>query len=373
MERTIDTPLPPGSTIGILGGGQLGRMLAMAAARLGFKCHVYSDKEEAPAADVAVAETHAGFADEGALETFARSVDVVTYEFENVPASAVAVISRTTPVAPPIAALDVAQDRLREKELAHALGIGTAAFAAVDQLGDLDRALAEIGCPALLKTRRLGYDGKGQVKIGSPEEASAAIEAIAGAPAIVESFVPFEREVSVLAVRGWDGALAFYDPPENRHANQILQETRVPAQISADVANNARGIAEGFARKLDYVGVLCIELFVVETDDGTELLVNEMAPRVHNSGHWTIEACTVSQFENHIRAVAGWPLGSTARHSDAVMENLIGHQADDWQAISAQSGAALHLYGKSEAREGRKMGHVTRLSPKRTTQPQTSR
>ena len=373
MERTIDKPLPPGSTIGILGGGQLGRMLAMAAARLGFKCHVYSDKEEAPAADVAVAETHAGFADEDALEAFARTVDVVTYEFENVPAAAVPVIARTTPVAPPIAALDVAQDRLREKELAHSLGIGTASFAAVDSLADLDQALAHIGCPALLKTRRLGYDGKGQVKIGSPDEAGAAIEAIAYAPAIVESFVPFEREVSVLAVRGWDGALAFYDPPENRHANQILQETQVPAQISDDVAERARGVAEGFARKLDYVGVLCIELFVVETENGTELLVNEMAPRVHNSGHWTIEACAVSQFENHIRAVAGWPLGSTARHSNAVMENLIGQQADNWPAISAEPGAALHLYGKGEAREGRKMGHVTRLSPMRTDASRTGR
>lgn len=364
MARTIDRPLPPGSTIGILGGGQLGRMLAMAAARLGLKCHIYSDKCEAPAADVATTATQAGFDDETALLRFARSVDVVSYEFENVPATALAAIGDAAPVAPPIAALEVAQDRLREKELAQTLGIGTAPFARVDDAQELANALAEIGCPALLKTRRLGYDGKGQVKIGAVSEAKEAIAQIRGAPAIVERFVPFEREISVLAVRGWDGALVYYEPPENEHANQILQETRVPARIDAALADQARTIAREFATQLDYVGVLCVELFVVESDGADALLVNEMAPRVHNSGHWTLEACAVSQFENHIRAVAGWPLGSTERHSDATMRNLLGTDADHWLRLAAEPGTALHLYGKAEARPGRKMGHVTRLAPK---------
>ncbi len=364
MSRIIDKPLEPGATIGILGGGQLGRMLAMAAARLGFRCHIYSDKIEAPATDVASTETHASFDDEGALELFAHSVDVATYEFENVPADSLSVIGRITPVAPPIDALGVAQDRLREKELARSLGIGTAPFAPVDSEEDLRNALAEIGCPALLKTRQLGYDGKGQVKIGALSEASAAFAEIRNAPAIVERFVPFEREISVLAVRGWDGAVAFYDPPENAHANQILQETVVPAQVDDDVAERARSIAMEIAAKLEYVGVLCVELFVVKQGNGYELLVNEMAPRVHNSGHWTLEACVTSQFENHIRAVAGWPLGTTDRHSNAVMRNLIGPQVNEWDVLAAEPGTAVHLYGKGEAREGRKMGHVTRLIPK---------
>lgn len=364
MSAIVERPLKPGATIGILGGGQLGRMLAMAAARLGFKCHIYSDKIEAPATDVASADTHASFDDEGALEQFARSVDVATYEFENVPADSLSVIERATPVAPPIGALGVAQDRLREKELARSLGIGTAPFAQVDSEDDLINALNDIGCPALLKTRQLGYDGKGQVKINAVSEASAALAEIRKAPAIVERFVPFEREISVLAVRGWDGTLAYYDPPENVHANQILQETVVPAKVDHEVSERARAIAREIATKLEYVGVLCVELFVVRQGEGFELLVNEMAPRVHNSGHWTLEACVVSQFENHIRAVAGWPLGTTDRHSDAVMRNLIGPQANDWGELAAEPGAAVHLYGKGEAREGRKMGHVTRLLPK---------
>jgi 5-(carboxyamino)imidazole ribonucleotide synthase len=364
MPALPDTPLAPGGTIGILGGGQLGRMLAMAAARLGFSCHIYSDKDEAPAAQVARAWSHAPFDDEAALDRFARAVDVVTFEFENVPAAALARIAETAPVAPPMAALEVAQDRLREKELARALGIGTADFAPVGDVTELCAALERIGRPALLKTRRLGYDGKGQVKIDTATDPQAALAALRGAPAILERFVPFEREISILAVRGRDGGLAFYDPAENRHSNQILHETRVPARIPDALADRAAAIAEAIASELAYVGVLCVELFVQPGGTGAELLVNEIAPRVHNSGHWTLEACAISQFENHIRAVAGWPLGTTTRHSDAVMTNLIGEDAADWQRLAAEPGLALHLYGKGEARAGRKMGHVTRLSPR---------
>ncbi len=354
-------PLPPGSTIGILGGGQLGRMLALAAARLGLKTHIYSDDVEAPAFQVAAARTLAAYEDAAALNAFAHACDAVTFEFENVPSATVALLANAKPTNPSARALEVAQDRLAEKSFVASLGLKTAAFARADSLADLHDALASVGTPAVLKTRHMGYDGKGQAKISCVGELPRAAESLQGAPAILESFVDFAFEASVVAARSASGAFACYDPPENLHANHILKRSTVPGRLNGTQTEEARAIARRIAEALDYVGVLCVELFVAK--DGA-LLVNEIAPRVHNSGHWTLEACVVSQFEQHIRAIAGWPLGDPARHCDAAMENIIGDEARDWLKL-AQNGGALHLYGKPEIRPGRKMGHITRLSPKR--------
>ncbi len=350
--------LPPGSVIGILGGGQLGRMLALAAARLGLRCHIYCPDPESPAFDVAAAQTIAAYDDMAALEEFARSVDVVTYEFENVPVAAAKQLAESAPVRPGPRALAVSQDRLVEKSFMAELGIGTAAFAPVDDRASLDQAIAKTGIPGILKTRRLGYDGKGQAPIRSPDQAGDALESMLGAPAILEALVDFEREISVIGVRTVRGAIAVYDPAENVHRDGILATSAVPASIDAAVAAEARRIATEITNALDYVGAIGVELFVER--DGS-LLVNEIAPRVHNSGHWTEDACAVSQFENHIRAVAGWPLGPTTRHTDVVMTNLIGLDAEAWRDLAAEPDALVHLYGKREARAGRKMGHVNRL------------
>jgi 5-(carboxyamino)imidazole ribonucleotide synthase len=358
----VTKPLPPGSTIGILGGGQLGRMLAMAAARLGLRCHVYSDVA-GPAFDVAARSTVGAFEDEGAVARFAATVDVVTYEFENVPLATARVAQVHAPVRPGPKALAVAQDRLEEKQFVAALGIPVAPFAAVDAESGLAPAAEAVGSEAILKTRRLGYDGKGQVRIFSAAELPRAFGEIGRAPAILEGFVPFAYEVSVLAVRGLSGEIRFYDSPLNTHRGGILATSVVPSPLSPAHAEHARAIAERIAVALDYVGVLAVEMFYTGAE-AAPLIVNELAPRVHNSGHWTIEACAVSQFENHIRAVAGWPLGSTERHSDAVMENLIGADVEAWASLAADPGLSLHLYGKPEARPGRKMGHWTRLAPK---------
>jgi 5-(carboxyamino)imidazole ribonucleotide synthase len=354
--------LPPGSVIGILGGGQLGRMLALAAARLGLRCHVYCPDPESPAFDVAAGRTVAGYDDARALGDFARSVDVVTYEFENVPVAAIELLSESVPVRPGARALALSQDRLSEKSFLSEIGVATAAFAPVDDRASLDRALGAIGVPAVLKTRRFGYDGKGQAAIRWADEAGQALEALRGAPAILEKFVSFAREISVIAVRGLDGTVAAYDPAENVHRDGILATSTVPARVGAETAAEARRVAERLMSALDYVGVIGVELFVGREDEA--LLVNEFAPRVHNSGHWTEDGCAVSQFESHIRAVAGWPLGPTTRLADVVMTNLIGGDADDWRKLAAESGARLHLYGKRETRLGRKMGHVNRLARK---------
>lgn len=359
----MSNPLPPGSTIGILGGGQLGRMLALAAARLGLKTHIYTDEPDAPASAVSAATTTGSFDDESALAAFAAEVDVVTCEFENVPARALEIAGRSAPVHPPANAFAVAQDRLTEKNFMRGLGIGVADYAAVDDARSLDEAIARVKLPAILKTRRFGYDGKGQALIRNEAEAAAALEELRGQPAVLEALVAFEREVSVVVVRGQDGAVKFYDPIENVHQNGILAISRVPARIHADTAFEARRIAGKVAEALSHVGVLCVEMFE-RLGQTPSLLVNEIAPRVHNSGHWTIDACLVSQFESHIRAIAGWPLGDTARHSDAVMTNLIGGDVDRWRELAGEDGVALHLYGKAEARPGRKMGHTTRLLPK---------
>ncbi len=355
--------LSPGSTIGILGSGQLGRMLALAAARLGLKCHIYAD-EPGPALDVACATTIAPYDDEKALANFAASVGVATYEFENIPVGTVAFLAKRIPVRPGAKALACTQDRLSEKRLARELGAMTADFGSVDSLAELDERIIQIGVPAILKTRRFGYDGKGQAKILTAGDAKAAWAAMRDQPSILEKFVPFQREVSVIAVRSAEGAFAAYDVSENDHRDHILHTATVPSRLGAEVANAAVRTTRGLAEALDYVGVLAVEFFALDYNGRTVLYVNETAPRVHNSGHWTIDACPVSQFENHIRAVAGWPIGSTTRHSDAVMTNLIGKDANTWSKLAAEPAACVHLYGKHEARAGRKMGHVTRLTPK---------
>ena len=352
-------PLAPGSTIGILGGGQLGRMLSVAASRLGYRCHIY-EPGAAPAGDVAARVTCAPYEDAAAMEAFARSVDVVSFEFENVPAGALDRIEAIRPLRPNRRALAVSQDRLEEKTFLAGLGLRTAPFAAVEDLADLDRAIARLGCPAILKTRRLGYDGKGQVRLTAPGEAAEAIAAMAGAPAILEGFVDFAMEISVIAARGLSGEVACFDPGQNLHQGGILRRTTVPAPIPAALRTDAVLLAGRILNALDHVGVLGVELFV--TADG--LVVNEIAPRVHNSGHWTQNGCTVDQFEQHIRAIAGWPLGNGQRHADVVMENLIGDDIERVPALAAMPDAALHLYGKTETRPGRKMGHVNHVTPR---------
>jgi 5-(carboxyamino)imidazole ribonucleotide synthase len=350
--------LDPGATIGILGGGQLGRMLAQAAARLGFKCHVFAPNPESPAFDVVHRVICADYADTQALDRFASDVDLVTYEFENVPAETAAFLAARVPVRPEPKVLAITQDRLAEKNFVSGLGIATAAFAAADGPADLTAALKAIGLPAVLKTRRFGYDGKGQAMIGEPKSAETAWRAVGAQPAILEAFVPFACEVSVVAARTRDGAVECFDVTENEHQNHILKMSRVPARVSAHAASEALGIAEKIADEFDYVGVLAVEMFVL--GDGP-VLVNEIAPRVHNSGHWTLDGASVSQFEQHIRAVAGWPLGKPVRRGRIEMINLIGDEVKDFRQWLQVPGAAVHLYGKSAIRPGRKMGHVTRV------------
>lgn len=358
-----DAPLPPGSTIGILGGGQLGRMLSVAASRLGLKTHIYNDEPDAPAFDVAAETTVGRYDDPEAIARFAGSVDVVTCEFENVPAEALEIAGRESHVFPPPKSFEVAQDRLVEKDFISALGIAVAPYAAVDDLGALKEGLARVKTPALLKTRRFGYDGKGQIAIHTHCEAGSAWEAIGETPSVLEGMIRFEREISVITVRAADGELRFYDVVENVHQGGILATSRVPAKVSGSDTFEARKIAGKIADALGHVGVLCVEMFQRESE-APHLIVNEIAPRVHNSGHWTLDACLVSQFENHVRAICGWPLGDVGRHSDAKMTNLIGTEAHQWPALAAEPGTAVHLYGKAEARPGRKMGHVTRVMPK---------
>lgn len=358
--------MKPGATIGIFGGGQLGRMIALAAARLGYRCHIYCPESDSPAAHVSDAATVAAYDDEAALIAFADAVDVVTLEFENVPLVAVETVNARVPVRPGARALEVAQDRIREKDFLNGLGIPTTDYGAASGPQDVARHVTEIGRPCVLKTTRLGYDGKGQVRIDDPSQAEAAWAAMAGTvgtvEGIVEGFVEFTSEISVIVARGPDGETAAYVPVENRHVDHILDTTIVPAPIAREVAEKARAIAKRAIEGLDLVGLLAVEMFV--TGDG-RVLVNELAPRPHNSGHWTIDACATSQFEQAVRAVCGLPLGAPERHSDAEMKNLLGNEVNRWPDLLAEPGACLHLYGKADARPGRKMGHVTRLIPRR--------
>ena len=353
----MSDPLPQGAVIGILGGGQLGRMLSVAASRLGFRSHIYEPSRNPPAADVAHALTTAPYEDGAALRAFAAAVDVITYEFENVPTSALDLLESLAPIRPNRRALAISQDRLLEKQFLTGLGLTCAPYAPVTDAASLTAAIAITGLPAILKTTRLGYDGKGQVRLDAAGAATAALAAMRGADAVLEGFIAFSREVSVIAARGQDGSVAVYDPGENIHRDGILHTTTVPAQLTAGQRSDAVLLAARILTALDYVGVMGVELFV--TPQG--LVVNEIAPRVHNSGHWTQNGCAVDQFEQHVRAVAGWPLGDGARHADVVMENLIGDDIGRVAALAAERGTALHLYGKTEARPGRKMGHVNRI------------
>ncbi|KAF0178318.1 MAG: 5-(carboxyamino)imidazole ribonucleotide synthase [Hyphomonadaceae bacterium] len=351
--------LKPGSTIGILGSGQLGRMVAMAAARLGFDAHVFTDETDSPASRVAAKTTVAAFDDEAALAAFAKAVDVVTTEFENVPARTAQFLTETgVSVRPGANALAIAQDRVLEKRFLNEAGVATTPFAAIESLGDLEAALIALPAPAILKTRRMGYDGKGQARLAHNENAEAAWTAIGAHPAILEALAPFEREISVVAARGADGAFAAFDPAENVHVNGILHTSTAPSSLPSAMLDDAIAATRRVADAFDYVGVLTLEFFVMR--DG-RLLANEIAPRVHNSGHWTEAVCVTSQFEQHVRAIAGWPLGSTERLADAQMTNLIGDDVDAWETLVADPDVRLHLYGKREARAGRKMGHYTRL------------
>ena len=362
MTAKALSPLSPGDTIGILGSGQLGRMLAMAAAQLGLQTHIYCP-ERGPALDVSAFHTCAGYDDDAALAGFAASVRRVTYEFENVPAHTAEFLAARAPVHPNPRALTTAQDRLHEKTFINSLGIATAPFAPVDGIDDLRAAVARFGLPAILKTRRMGYDGKGQAMIRPGDDLGEVLAQFGGQRAILEGFVPFTREISVIAARGEDGAFAAFDLNENEHANHILSVTRAPADVSPQSAQNAIAMAHRIADALDYVGVLAVEMCLVIDSSGERLIVNEIAPRVHNSGHWTIDGAETSQFEQHIRAIAGWPLGAPTIRGRVEMRNLIGAEVDGWRALLAEPGMHVHLYGKHEAREGRKMGHVTRVWP----------
>jgi len=335
-------------------------MTAQAAARLGYRTHIFTPEERSPAAQVATTATVAPYEDGRALAHFADSVDVVTFEFENVPARLLELLERHVVVRPSARVLEVCQDRLPEKDFVNACGVGTAPYVAVDSLDDLQAAASVIGLPAILKTRRLGYDGKGQFKLLRPDQCAEAWAAVGRAPAILEGFVRFRREISVIVARGADGRVAAYDPVENRHVDHILDTTVAPAPIATRVAERARQAAARIARRLDLVGLTAVEMF--ETAAG-DILVNELAPRPHNSGHWTIEGALTSQFEQLVRAVAGLPLGATTRLANALMKNLVGREIGAWPALLRKSGLHLHHYGKAEARAGRKVGHVTRLYP----------
>lgn len=352
----MNEALPQGSVIGILGGGQLGRMLSVAASRLGYRCHIF-EPGAAPAGDVAHAVTTAPYEDAAALRAFAASVDVITYEFENVPTSALDLLESLRPIRPNRRALAVSQDRITEKSFLNDLGLQTATWAPVNSESDLRAAVEGLGLPAILKTARLGYDGKGQVRLEEEAQIPEAWTAMSGVASVLEGFVAFEREVSVIAARGLDGSVACFDPGENVHRDGILRTTTVPARLSPGQRADAVLIAARILNALDYVGVMGVELFVTRAG----LLVNEIAPRVHNSGHWTQAGCTVDQFEQHIRAVAGLPLGDGGRYADVVMENLIGDDVARVPELLKARDVALHLYGKGAPRPGRKMGHVNRI------------
>ena len=354
-----DLPLPPGSTLGILGGGQLGRMLSQAASRLGFDVVILDPQPDSPAARVSRAQITAPYDDPDALQALGRLCDVVTFEFENVPAASVETLAEAGAlVAPGPTALAVAQDRVDEKTYLNAVGAPTVAFAAVTTLDDLTAAIERLGLPALLKTRREGYDGKGQVWIRDAADAAAAFDAIGRRPAVLEAAAVFQRELSVIAARGRDGAVAVYPLGENVHQNGVLKTTTAPAAVDPATQGRAEAIAAAVLDGLDYIGVMGIELF--DMGDG-ELLVNEVAPRVHNTGHWTQDGCVCDQFEQHIRAVVGWLLGPSNAHARIEMTNLLGDEVEQWRTLAAEPNARLHLYGKHDARPGRKMAHINRI------------
>ena len=361
VTATNQAKLKPGDTIGILGGGQLGRMLAMAAARLGLRCQVFSPDPDSPAFDVVLNAACAEYADVEALELFANDVDVITYEFENVPAAAAMILAARRPLLPNRKILETTQDRLAEKDFVKRLGIRTADYADVSSAASLRAAISRIGLPAVIKTRRFGYDGKGQAMIREGDNTDRIWADLGTKSAILEAFVPFEREISVIAARAASGEVECFDVTENEHRDHILKISRAPAAIPDALAAQACDVAAKIATALDYVGVLAVEMFVLVDRSGPKILVNEIAPRVHNSGHWTLDGASISQFEQHIRAIAGWPLGKPVRHGPVTMTNLIGDEILEYEQWLTVPGATVHLYGKGPPRPGRKMGHVTQI------------
>ncbi len=355
-------PLPPNAVIGLIGGGQLGRMSALAAARLGYRCHILTREPDSPAAQVSHGVTISDYADPVSLRAFAAAVDVISFEFENVSAEGLELLASLKPVRPAPSVLRVSQDRAVEKRFLNQAGVPTAPWAAVSSLEELRQAVARIGLPAILKTTRYGYDGKGQARLTGPNDLASAFENLDPKPLILEGFIDFAAEISVIVARGADSAIAAFDTVENRHRDHILDLTFAPARVPTSVAAEAQAIGRRVADALEVVGLLAVEMFV---DARGRVLANEIAPRPHNSGHWSIEACPASQFEMHIRAIAGLPLPPAARHADAVMRNLVGPEdLALWPEILSTPGLIPHLYGKAEARPRRKMGHVTRLFPK---------
>lgn len=350
-------PLKTGATIGILGGGQLGRMLSVAASRLGFKTCIFEPGGDCPASHVANYHFKAEYSDTDALTAFAKACDVITFEFENIPTDALDIIEAITPIHPNRDALATSQDRFLEKNFLTRIGLQTAPYAAVDDTETLEQAIDQIGTPAILKTRRMGYDGKGQSRLMSPDDATNALSDMAGAAAVLEGFIDFTHEVSVIGTRSINGAIACFDPGENVHRDGILHTTTVPAKLSPSQRTDAVLLTANILNALDYVGTMGVELFVMPQG----LIVNEIAPRVHNSGHWTQQGCVIDQFEQHIRAIAGWPLGDGSRHCNVTMENLIGDDVDRIADL-AQTNTAIHLYGKADAKPGRKMGHINTVT-----------
>ncbi len=365
MNKTLDKALPPGSVIGILGGGQLGRMAALAAAQLGYRVHIYTPNKDDPALKVCDGRHIAPYEDEAALAAFAEAVDVVTYEFENVPHKTADFLAERVTVRPDPKVLKICQNRLREKDFLASIDVPTTRYAEVTGPEGVARALRDLGSPCVLKTAEGGYDGKGQTMVKTGDDLESAwkrmIGAIDGGPGILEAYVDFSSEISVIAARSAEGQVTNYVTVENHHRDHILDQTIVPARVSEQISGKAEAIARHIVEGFRLVGLIGVEMFV--TSSG-QVLVNEIAPRPHNSGHWTIDACVTSQFEQFIRAVAGLPLGATERHADAVMRNLLGEECESWAEILSDPAARLHLYGKTEARPGRKMGHVTRLSPR---------
>ncbi|WP_374368869.1 5-(carboxyamino)imidazole ribonucleotide synthase [Dongia sp.] len=353
--------LAPGSVIGILGGGQLGRMSALAAARLGYKVHIFSPEADGPAAQVAWKNTVAAYDDLAALEAFAKSVDVVTFEFENIPAAAAEILAKQKPTRPSPRVLHITQERLREKRFLEKIGVPVTAFREVTTAADLPAAVADIGTPSILKSASFGYDGKGQVRIEAGMDLADAWKKMGGSIAILEGFVDFDCEISVIVARNTNGDVALFEPARNSHKHHILDTSTVPAGITNKVAHAAEAIARNIATEIDLVGLLAVEMFVTKAGG---VLVNELAPRPHNSGHWSMDGAITSQFEQHIRAICGLELGNPARHSDTVMTNLIGDEVETWPQLLADPDVKLHLYGKAEARPGRKMGHWNRIKPK---------
>lgn len=358
--------LVPGDTVGILGGGQLGRMLAMSAARYGLKTHIFDPAKDAPAAEVSAYHTCASYTDADALTGFAGACKVVTFEFENIPKASLEQLAGAVPLRPSVTSLKTSQDRLTEKQFLECIGLNVAPYAAIDGPDAIQGAHTTLGGDTILKTRRFGYDGKGQTRLKTTDiDAKAAWQAIGEAPAVLEARIPFVAEVSAIIARGADGNAVAYDVPVNVHKDGILDTSALGQfatfDVTPELANQAQDAAIAVVNALDHIGVLTVEFFVTEQNT---LLVNEIAPRVHNSGHWTMDACLHDQFDNHIRAVAGWPLGSPKRHSDAIMTNLIGDDVASLADHVAKPGTQIHLYGKAEARKGRKMGHVTRIAPR---------